>query len=280
VNNILREAFARLKQEGVSDLYLLSHAVINLALDGTVDGVHPNDLGMLDYARAYEQMLRIVLQEPIGEIATTQPVVQRRDRRIYEWEQRHQHILKKVQSGNFRNVILGNSIIHFWADMPGGPLTTGEVSWKKYIEPHQVANLGYGWDRIENVLWRVYHEELTGYTPDGILLMIGTNNFSENTDEEILIGLDFLLGAIRARQPDAVINIAGILPRRGEEERVKSINEGIEQLTYNLKGVKFVDFGHLFLNEQGKLNESLFADGLHPNAKGYELLGSQISQIF
>jgi lysophospholipase L1-like esterase len=279
-NMIQQEAFAQLKQEGMKGIYLLGNAVIDLSLDGTVDGVHPNDIGMLDYAIAYERMLRIILKEPVGDISTTQPVIQRRDRAVYEWEKRHQQKIKDVRTGNYENVIMANSIVHFWGDQPDGPLTTGERSWEKYLRPHKVANLGYGWDRIENVLWRVYHGELDGYSSRGILVMIGTNNFFENTNEEILMGLDFLVRAIRVRQPSAEITLAGILPRRDGEDRVKTINKGIEQLTYNQAGVAYVDFGDHFLDAEGKLKESLFADGLHPNAKGYELLGVEIEKIF
>ena len=110
--------------------------------------------------------------------------------------------------------------------------------------------------------------------------MIGTNNLSLNTDEEILIGLDFLVRAIRDRQPGANITLAGILPRRADEQHVVSINKNIERLTYNLEGVRYVDFGQGFLKEDGEIDESLFADGLHPNAKGYKLLVIEIDKIF
>ena len=43
--------------------------------------------------------------------------------------------------------------------------------------------------------------------------------------------------------------------------------------------VQYVDFGDPFLNREGKVNESLFIDGLHPNAKGYRLLAKEIDKI-
>jgi lysophospholipase L1-like esterase len=279
VNDMLREVFGKMKQEGVNGLYLLSNAFINMSMDGTVDGTHPNDIGMLDYAVAYEKIMRIILKEPVGMGITTYPVVQRRDRAVYEWEERHRDVLETIRNKKPEKVIIGNSIIHFWGGEPVSPKGTGTNSWKKYLQQHKTLNLGYGWDRIENVLWRIYHGELDHFKANFILVMIGTNNLSENTDEEILDGLDFLIRAIKVRQPEAVITMAGILPRRGGEDRVKTINRKIQWLTYNLEGVQFVDFSDLYLTSKGKVDESLFTDGLHPNAKGYRLLAKEIDQL-
>jgi lysophospholipase L1-like esterase len=37
-----------------------------------------------------------------------------------------------------------------------------------------------------------------------------------------------------------------------------------------------MDPGKVFLKADGKIDESLFSDGLHPNDKGYGLLGAAI----
>ena len=46
-------------------------------------------------------------------------------------------------------------------------------SWYKYFEKKNAINLGFGWDRIENVLWRVYNGELDNIAPSQIVIMIG-----------------------------------------------------------------------------------------------------------
>ncbi len=61
VNRIQRQVFEKLISQGVEDLYYLSHREINLQLDDTVDGTHPNDLGMMHYAEAYGQRLEEIL---------------------------------------------------------------------------------------------------------------------------------------------------------------------------------------------------------------------------
>ena len=92
-------------------------------------------------------------------------------------------------------VVIGNSITHFWGGLPKGPRATGADSWNRYFR-QKCRNLGYGWDRIENVLWRIYHGELDGFTANQIFVNIGTNNLHLNTDEEIVEGWRLLIDAI------------------------------------------------------------------------------------
>jgi lysophospholipase L1-like esterase len=144
------------------------------------------------------------------------------------------------------------------------------------MKPAGFRNQGYGWDRIENVLWRVYHDELDGFDAEKIVLMIGTNNMGFSTDDEIVEGLHFLLSAIRDRQPKASIKVIGILPRRGKEDWVRNINVHIRQMTEK-EGYLFLDAGKDLSDKNGKINDSLFIDGLHPNEKGYAIIGKLIN---
>ena len=141
----------------------------------------------------------------------------------------------------------------------------------------EVRNFGFGWDRVENVLWRVYHDELDGFNAEQILIMLGTNNFHLNTDEEIIAGLELFIKAIKIRQPNAKIVLMGIYPRRDQEARVYELNLLIAQLA-GMLNINYADFGNVLLNEDGKIEESFFSDGLHPNVAGYSLLGPKIRQ--
>jgi lysophospholipase L1-like esterase len=173
-------------------------------------------------------------------------------------------------------VILANSIIHYWGGRPVARLRWAADSWDKYLEPLGLRNQGYGWDRIENVLWRVYHGELDGYTARHVVLMIGTNNLGSSGDGEIIAGLRRIIAAIQIRQPAAAVLVSGIFPRRGMEERIVKLNKEIaalakagEQAVTGKGRVGFIDPGRIFLNGKGKIDESWFSDGLHPNAAGY-----------
>ncbi|RAJ95503.1 lysophospholipase L1-like esterase [Larkinella arboricola] len=275
VNEIMRQAFVQLKGEGIGQLYLLPKSQINLDTDAMVDGTHPSDLGMQQYADAYERALRTILNEPSGEFSTMKPLPQSRDSRIYDWETRHREILARLKSHPPRIVYIGNSITHYWGGEPKAPRAQGADSWNTMLEPLGVQNLGYGWDRIENALWRVYHGELDGYQAAQVVLMIGTNNLQWNSNAEIAAGLKHLIQAVQVRQPGAEILLIGILPRRNEEQRLMTLNEELAQVAGETN-IKFAQPGTVFLKPDGKIDESLFTDGLHPNAEGYRRLAAQL----
>lgn len=275
VNNLLRNVFAQLKNAGIQNIFLLGNKDINLDIDATVDGLHPNDIGMMKYANAYEKVIRNILHEPSGNISTTIPVIQSRDG-YYDWRSRHTKILQMNKADPPKSVILGNSIIHYWRGAPKAPLGRGADAWDKYLLPLGIRNLGFGWDRIENVLWRVYHDELDGFNAHNVVVMIGTNNLMENNDEEIIAGLKNLVEQIKIRQPKETVLLAGILPRRTMEQRILVLNKRIASLSVSIH-VRYINPGNVLLSSKGKIDESLFEDGLHPNAAGYEKLGGQMA---
>lgn len=274
VNNVLRKVFAQLKSEGIQNIFLLGNKDINLDIDATVDGLHPNDIGMMKYSNAYEKIIRNIFHEPSGNMSTTIPVIQSRDG-YYNWRSRHAEILQLNKTDPPESVILANSIIHYWGGKPKAPLARGADAWNKYLLPLGIRNLGFGWDKIENVLWRVYHEELDGFDAGNIVLMIGTNNLTENDNEEIIAGLKNLVEQITIRRPKATVWLSGILPRRQMEKRIVVLNKGIARLSALLH-IKYINPGTVLLNKTGNIDESLFDDGVHPNAAGYEKLGAQL----
>jgi lysophospholipase L1-like esterase len=268
VNKIQKATYEKLMAEGIDRLHYLTYEEIGLQLDDMVDGTHPNDLGMMHYAEAYEKKLRVILNEPIGEMSTTLPITQYREPNNYDWEERHREILELNKNNPPKKIILANSIVHFWGGQPKSKIAREEESWNDYFTPHGLRNQAYGWDRIENVLWRVYHDELEGFEASQILVMIGTNNLHLNTDTEIVEGLRMLVRAIKARQPKSELVLMGILPRRDAEIRVANLNSKIEDLARVLQ-IRYSYLGTVFLNKDQKIDESLFSDGLHPNEAGY-----------
>lgn len=276
VNKVLDFTLDSLKRKGVKGIYLLTKNEIGQDIDSMVDGVHPSDLGMMHYAEAYEKKFRSIFEEPLGRIATTIPVTQRRDASTYDWETRHRQVLEYAATNKPELIFIGNSITHFWGGRPAAPIPRGEDSWQKFFGESNAMNMGFGWDRIENVLWRIYHGELDGFAPKQIVVMIGTNNLQYNTDADILVGLKALMQLIREKQPKAHVLLMGILPRRGMEARVAKLNTGIHKLSEQEK-IPYADAGMIFLEKGKTINESLFSDGLHPNKLGYEKLGGFIS---
>jgi hypothetical protein len=226
----------------------------------------------MKYAMAYEKKLRSILNEPIGVAKTTNPITQYREPENYDWENRHREILDLNQSKNPPKIVfISNSIIHFWGGFPKAKISIEPQSWSQSFNPLGMGNYAFGWDRIENVLWRIYHGELDGFKAKEILVMIGTNNIHINNDEEILEGLSLLMKGIKSRQPSAEITFMGLLPRRDYEPRIKILNFKIAKLASE-NSLYYGDLGYVLLNSEGKIDESLFSDGLHPNSKGYHRL--------
>ena len=275
LNTVQKQEFDSLATAGTKDIYLLTKNEIGQDIETMVDGTHPNDIGMMRYADAYEKKIRAIIHEPVGDISTTIPVTQHRDSN-YDWEVRHNEVLAHNTADQPKLILIGNSITHYWGGEPVEHIARGTDSWNTFFTPQNAINLGFGWDRIENVLWRVYHGELDNITPHQIVLMIGTNNLQFNNDDEIIKGLQFLLKAIKEKQPAANILLMGILPRKGMEQRVANLNNGLSKIKLDTK-IQFADAGKLFLKNDSKIDESLFSDGLHPNEKGYQKLGEFIN---
>jgi len=61
VNIALNTAIGQLKAKGVKQIYHLSKAAIGQDIESTVDGTHPNDIGMMNYANAYEKVIKKIL---------------------------------------------------------------------------------------------------------------------------------------------------------------------------------------------------------------------------
>jgi len=278
LNRVAKEAFAQLQADGVMDVHLLTKEELNLSMESFVDGTHPTDLGMMEYALAYEKKIRDIISEPVGTISTTIPVTQAREPGLYHWEKRHQELLKMNREKAPRICFFGNSITHYWGGLPEAPLRNGADSWDKNLEGLQVRNFGFGWDRVENVLWRIYHDELDGFEAEQIVLLIGTNNEHLNTDEEILSGLEMVINAIKERQPKARLLLLGLFPRVDKEERMRNLNKGMATLATS-KNVDYADIGGVLLGKDNKIDPSLFSDGLHPNAKGYQKVGRKLNLV-
>lgn len=271
-NRQLRKAYNTLMQQE-PDIYYLTKEEIGLSMDAMVEGVHPSDLGMQQYADSYVKKIREILKEETGTESTCIPCKQQRD--PYDWQARHEQILKLNRTDSPEAVIIGNSIVHYWAGEPLAHQQRGKHAWSRLFKGTKVHNLGFGWDKIENVLWRIYHGELDGYEAKNIFMLIGTNNLQFNTDHEIIEGIVFTAKAIRERQPSAKLHVIGILPRKGQEQRIAHINTELQQELVKSNAV-YIDLTPFLTKRDGRIDESLFGDGLHPNEKGYKKIAEAL----
>ena len=60
-SDVIAGIYQKLKSDGVSNIYLLTQKEIGFDINSTTDGVHPNDIGMMKYAEAFEKKIREIL---------------------------------------------------------------------------------------------------------------------------------------------------------------------------------------------------------------------------
>jgi lysophospholipase L1-like esterase len=192
------------------------------------------------------------------------------------WLACHEGYVAEARKGGVDLLFIGDSITDGWRWENGG----GKL-WPQLYAPRHAANFGIGWDRIQNVLWRVENGELENIRPKVVILLIGTNNSGNedngqprNTTPEIIAGISNLVRQIQVRQPHSKMLLLGIFPR-GEKndpirDQVKAVNAGLARLADGGK-IEFLDLGEKFLAADGTLPRDRFPDLLHPNERGYQI---------
>lgn len=58
---VIAKIFDELKVSGIKNIYILTDKEIGFDINSTTDGVHPNDIGMMKYAKAYEKKIMEIL---------------------------------------------------------------------------------------------------------------------------------------------------------------------------------------------------------------------------
>lgn len=62
-SKVIARVFSELKLSGTKNIFMLTDKEIGFDINSTVDGSHPNDIGMMKYALAYEKIIRKILKD-------------------------------------------------------------------------------------------------------------------------------------------------------------------------------------------------------------------------
>lgn len=182
------------------------------------------------------------------------------------WIKRHEEINAKVSMGDVNLLWIGDSIVENWDDQ-------GKATWDKYYAHRKAANLGIGGDRTEHLLWRLDHGNIAGITPKLAILMMGQNNGSTNTAEEIAAGVTAIVTKLRTKLPDCKILLLGIFFRgqhpNEEQKRLANTNEIISHLA-DSKHVFYKNINSIFLKPDGSIPAELMPDFEHPSPLGHQ----------
>ena len=209
----------------------------------------------------------------------------------YGWEDRHDAVMKIKGALQPEIVLIGDSITHFWGGEPdGGTLgNRGTESWKALFGDRKVLNLGFGWDRTQNVLKLIELGELDGLAPKAIVIHIGTNNLAATpqhragTPPQIAEGITAVVERTQAKCPNAQIILMAIFPRgkgpsNPERTAIAEINKLLAPLAQKPR-ITFLDITEKWLAPDGSVSEELMPGFLHPNEKGYAVWAAALRPI-
>jgi beta-glucosidase len=198
---------------------------------------------------------------------------------------RHQSFLNIATNGDFDVLFLGDSItdlINVDDDGNGNP--GGKAAFAKYFNGVKIANFGISGDTTQGVLWRLQNGEGKGHKPKAVMLMIGTNNTTDQSrpsGAEIAEGIGAIVLELRNDFPDAKIMLLAIFPRGtgpndSNRHKCEEANKIIARLDDG-KHVFFTDINSKFLDANGGLIGFRTSDHLHPTDVGFDLWASAVA---
>lgn len=258
--------------------------------------LHPDTVGQERMAEAIEPTLAALLQAPpvvpLAEMRNANTAVipvPKLEQDSYDWHERHHAELKLHATLRPKIVLIGDSITHFWAGAPIAMRRNGPQAWQRLFGAMPVLNLGFGWDRTQNVLWRLRAGELRGLAPREVILNIGTNNLvgtaqaRASTPAEVVEGIAAILAEVRRETPASRITLMAIFPRgtlpndplRGP---IVETNRLLAERFAHDPSLRYLDIGARFLKPDGTLGDGLMLDGTHPSEAGYAIWADALAQ--
>ena len=211
------------------------------------------------------------------------------ERDSYDWDERYRLCCEQAKARRADIVFIGDSITHFW-DSAAIPNSHGGPVWDRLFSRRNVLNIGFGWDRTPNVLWRLEHGHFENQKPKVVVLNIGTNNltgtanYPGDTPEDTADGILAVIDKLQELSPESLIVSMAVFPRSdGGPELAQKVTRTNTLVTEKLKGRRNVlrlDLRERFLNPDGSQNEALFRGGCHLSYAGYEVWGAALLPIF
>jgi lysophospholipase L1-like esterase len=211
-------------------------------------------------------------------------------------------LARKQAEDAFLKFLLQNGFIHRVEDfkrlnqhvIPGGIVFVGDSITQEFqiheFFPNQVMyNRGIGGDTTQGLLTRL-EESVYGLKPKVVVLQMGTNDFPvlKLSPDQSIKNFHLIIEQILTVQPTIKVVLVSIYPiheptlnfnRKIEDyrtnARLRVINTGLKEIP----GVQFVNVFDLLLDAQGQLNMNFSRDGLHLNAKGYEVVAAAIAPV-
>jgi lysophospholipase L1-like esterase len=233
-------------------------------------------------------ILMLALQEPVTlpttpELVRAIEAVVRNDQRVRDWGNlaRYREQNKSVKppaAGENRVVFMGDSITDAWPQPRFGTFFTG----KPYI------GRGISGQTTPQMLLR-FRPDVINLKPKVVVILAGTNDIAGNTgflsNEDIQGNLTSMAELAKANGIRVVLS--SILPVSAYHQaplapmpqtalrpmsRIRAINDWMKKYAAE-NGHVYLDYFSAMGDNSGHLRTELSEDDLHPNAKGYAIMG-------
>ncbi|WP_375325010.1 SGNH/GDSL hydrolase family protein [Flagellimonas sp. GZD32] len=159
-------------------------------------------------------------------------------------------------------VFTGSSSIRFWTDV------------QERFPDQQVLNTGFGGSQFSDLEYYL-DETILDYTPTKVFIYEGDNDiFAKKRPKAILKTSQRILNTLQEKNPDMEIVFISAKPsisRWKYRGRYRRLNRKLNKLATETDGVDFIDVWYPMLDKRKVKQDIFIEDGLHMNAKGYDI---------
>jgi lysophospholipase L1-like esterase len=166
-------------------------------------------------------------------------------------------------------IFIGDSITEQWR------WGAGSTVWKKYFEERAI-DFGLGSDKTQHTIWRLENIDLTAFTPQVAIILIGTNNV-QDTPEEIADGVKAVIAATQKKFTGIKIVLLSILPNARATEKMAATNTLLAPLD-DQRNIYYLDLAAQ-LPPVGDNWKGMSKDKLHLSVEGYEIWASALGPL-
>ncbi|MGF1559312.1 MAG: GDSL-type esterase/lipase family protein [Flavobacteriaceae bacterium] len=159
-------------------------------------------------------------------------------------------------------VFTGSSSVRIWKDL------------QERFPMYHIVNSGFGGSQASDLL--AYSEQLIlHYRPKKVFIYEGDNDIAGGKKtREIVAQTDAVISRIVAQNPSAQIVLIAAKPsiaRWNLKSKYKKLNRSFQKLARREEQIHFADVWKPMLDKRKVKQDIFLADGLHMNAKGYEI---------
>lgn len=159
-------------------------------------------------------------------------------------------------------VFTGSSSVRIWKDL------------QEKFPQHHIVNSGFGGSQAADLL--AYSDQLIlHYRPKKVFIYEGDNDIaSGKKTKEIIAHTGEIISRIVAQNPSAQIVLIAAKPsiaRWNLKRKYKKLNRSFQKMGSREKQIQYADVWKPMLDKRKVKQDIFLDDGLHMNAKGYEI---------